>query len=283
MEITKTEHSGFCFGVKRAINMVLKELEKTQGPLYTIGPIIHNPQMVEMLREKGVIPIDDIFGLEEGVVVYRTHGIKKEEEDYIKEKKNLRAIDATCPFVKRVRKYALYLEKNGYTVVIVGDKNHPEVKSVLSYLHNDGMVLQKSASFRAKKIGVVSQTTLDADTFTGVVGGLLEGAGEIRVYNTICESTQVRQKEAAALSSSVDAMLIVGGRNSSNTTKLYNIVRKIQPRTYHIETEADLEPEWFSGTEKVGITGGASTPDLIIDLVERRGKKLLGGHIGRDG
>ena len=173
-----------------------------------------------------------------------------------------------------MRKHALYLEKNGYTVVIVGDKNHPEVKSVLSYLHNDGIVLQKPASVRAKKIGVVSQTTLDTDTFAGVVGGLIEGAEEIRVYNTICESTQIRQREAAMLAKEVDAMLIVGGKNSSNTTKLYNIVRAIQPRTYHVETEKEIMPEWFSGAKKVGITGGASTPDLIIELAERRVKNF---------
>jgi 4-hydroxy-3-methylbut-2-enyl diphosphate reductase len=274
VEVTKTEHSGFCFGVKRAINIVLKELDRTSGRIYTIGPIIHNPQMVNMLEEKGVVPIRDIFGIKEGTVVFRTHGIRKDEEEYVKQNKKLRTIDATCPFVKRVRKYALYLENSGYTVVIVGDKNHPEVKSVLSYLHNDGIVLQKPAPVRAKKIGVVSQTTLDSDTFTGVVSGLIEGVEEIRVYNTICESTQIRQTEAAALSSSVDTMLIVGGRNSSNTTKLYNIVKKIQPSTYHIETEKDLRPEWFSGAKKVGITGGASTPDLIIDLVERRVKNF---------
>ena len=274
MEVIKTEHSGFCFGVKRAINIVLKQLESARGHIYTIGPIIHNPQMVKMLEEKGIVPVQDVFAVKTGTVVFRTHGISKEEEEYIKKNKQLRTIDATCPFVKRVRKYALYLESNGYTVVIVGDKNHPEVKSVLSYLHNDGIVLQKPAVVQAKKIGVVSQTTLDADTFTGVVSGLIEGAGEIRVYNTICESTQIRQQEAAVLSSSVDTMLIVGGRNSSNTTKLYHIAKKVQPRTHHIETEEDLKPEWFSGAKRVGITGGASTPDLIIDLVERRVKNF---------
>ena len=273
MKIIKSKHSGFCFGVKRAIGIVEKELRQGGSKLYTIGPIIHNPQMVKMLEEKGAIPVDDISQVKEGVVVFRTHGIRKEEEEYVKER-NLKALDATCPFVKRVRKYALYLEKNGYTVVIVGDKNHPEVKSVLSYLHNDGIVLQKPTSVRAKKIGVVSQTTLDAGTFTGVVSGLIEGAEEIRVYNTICESTQVRQKEAAALATAVDAMLVVGGRNSSNTTKLYRIVKEMQPRTYHVETEADIKPEWFSGAKKVGITGGASTPDLIIELVERRVKNF---------
>ncbi|HEY3278065.1 MAG TPA: 4-hydroxy-3-methylbut-2-enyl diphosphate reductase [Syntrophorhabdaceae bacterium] len=281
MEIIKTAHAGFCFGVKRAINMVLREREKTGEPIYTIGPIIHNPQMVRMLQEKGISPVDDVTRIKDGIVVFRTHGIKKEEKAYIREK-NLRVIDATCPFVKRVRNHALGLEKEGYTVVIVGDEKHPEVKSVLSYLRNGGIVLQKSAPVRAKKIGVVSQTTLDTDTFTGVARGLMEGAQEIRIYNTICESTQVRQKEAAALSSTVDVMLIVGGKNSSNTTKLYTIVKKIQPGSYHIETEEDLRPEWFTGAKRVGITGGASTPDLIIDLVERRVNSFRGSSNGRD-
>ena len=273
MEVIKSEHSGFCFGVKRAVNMVMKELEEAKGPLYTIGPIIHNPQMVKMLEEKGVIPVDDVTHVKEGVVVFRTHGIRKEEEEYIG-KQGLKTLDAACPFVKRVRRYALELEKEGYTVVIVGDQNHPEVKSVLSYLHNDGIVLQRPAPVHAKKIGVVSQTTLDADTLTDVVKGLIPGAEEVRVYNTICESTRVRQDEAVSLAAGVDIMLIVGGRNSSNTTKLYTKVKKTQPNAYHIETEMDLKPEWFAGKKKVGITGGASTPDLIIDSVERRVKNF---------
>jgi (E)-4-hydroxy-3-methyl-but-2-enyl pyrophosphate reductase len=273
MEVLKTDHPGFCFGVRRAINIVLLEKEKTEGSIYTIGPIIHNPQMVEVLKHRGIIPVDNISGIKDGTVVFRTHGIKEEEEEDIK-LKGLKTIDATCPFVKRVRKKALFLKKNGYKVVIIGDKNHPEVKSVLSYLHNDGIVLQKPTPITAKKVGVVSQTTQDKDTFFNIIRGLVEGVEELRVYNTICESTGIRQKEVALLSSMVDAMLIVGGKNSSNTTKLYNISKNIQPNTYHIETETDIKPEWFLGLKKVGITGGASTPDHILDIVERYVKKL---------
>ena len=176
--------------------------------------------------------------------------------------------------MKRVRKGAIFLKKNGYKVVIVGDKGHPEVKSVLSYLDNDGIVLQIPTSIKEKKIGVVSQTTQDKETFFNIVRGLIEGVEELRVYNTICQSTEVRQDEAAMLASKVDIMLIVGGKNSSNTTKLYNVVKRVQPITYHIETEKDIMPEWFSGVNKVGITGGASTPDHILDIVERRVKNL---------
>ncbi|MCX5804996.1 MAG: 4-hydroxy-3-methylbut-2-enyl diphosphate reductase [Proteobacteria bacterium] len=273
MEVLKTDHPGFCFGVRRAIDIVLQEKEKAKGKIFTLGPIIHNPQMVEMLRHRGIIPVDNISEINYGTVVFRTHGIKEEEEEDIK-LKGLKSIDATCPFVKRVRKKAIFLEKNGYKVVIVGDKNHPEVKSVLSYLHNDGIVLQKPTHITAKKVGVVSQTTQDKDTFFNIVCGLIEGVEELRVYNTICESTGIRQREVALLSSMVDAMLIVGGKNSSNTTKLFNIAKNIQPNTHHIETETDIKPEWFSGLNKIGITGGASTPDDILDIVERYVKKL---------
>ena len=273
MEVVKTRHIGFCFGVNRAVSRVLKEAEGRKETIYTLGPLLHNPQMVEMLREKGIEPIDDVSRLEKGVVAFRSHGIMKEEEEYIRAK-GLEAIDTTCPFVKRVRKCALYLRKNGYKVVIAGDERHPEVKSVLSYLGNDGIVLHNSFSIAAKKIGVVSQTTLDRETFWEVVRSLMDGTKELRIYNTICESTNVRRDEATELAGQVGAMLIVGGRNSSNTTKLYTVVKRIQPRTYHIEAEDEIQPEWFKGVQRVGIAGGASTPDVIIDRVERRVKNL---------
>jgi 4-hydroxy-3-methylbut-2-enyl diphosphate reductase len=273
MKIIKTAHVGFCFGVNRAVSTVLREAEATKDTIYTLGPLLHNPQMVEMLTRKGVVPVDDVTMLEKGTVAYRSHGIRKEEEEYIRTRR-LRAIDTTCPFVKRVRKYAVFLRKNGYKVVIAGDANHPEVKSVLSYLDNDGIVLRNSFPIEAKKIGVVSQTTLDQDTFADVVRGLAGEAEELRAYNTICESTKTRKQEAAELASKVDVMLIVGGKNSSNTTKLFALVKKIQPQTYHIETEEELESHWFSGVGKVGIAGGASTPDVIIDRVERRVKNF---------
>jgi len=273
MKVLKTKNIGFCFGVKRAIKMVLKEADQNKDTVFTLGPIIHNPQMVNILREKGVVPVDDVSQIKEGVVVFRTHGIRKEEEEYVRER-GLKIIDTTCPFVKRVRKHAMYLKKNGYTVVIVGDRNHPEVKSVLSYLDNDGIVLQEPAKLDEKKVGVVSQTTLDKDTFVSIVKELIGGVEELRIYNTICESTEVRQKEAVELSGKVDMMLVVGGENSSNTTKLYKVVHRVQPNTHHIETEDDVKPAWFEGIETVGITGGASTPDLIIDIVERRVKNI---------
>ena len=273
IEVIKTKHIGLCFGVNRAVRAVMKEAEARGGRVFTLGPLLHNPQMVEMLREKGVEPVDDVFKMEEGVVAFRSHGITKEEEAYVRAK-GPRAVDTTCPFVKRVRKHALYLHRNGYKVAIAGDASHPEVKSVLSYLDDDGIVLDNSCSIEAKKIGVVSQTTLDQETLAEVVRMLVGRAGELRVYNTICESTNIRRREAIDLAKGVEAMLIVGGKNSSNTTKLYATVKRIQTRTYHIETEDEIRPEWFTGLRRVGIAGGASTPLSIIEKVERRVKNF---------
>jgi len=273
IEVLKTRHIGFCYGVNRAVSKVLKEAEKRGQRIYTLGPLLHNPQMVRMLEDKGVVAIDDVFKLRKGIVAFRSHGIRKEEEEYIRSS-GLEAIDTTCPFVKRVRTHAVYLHRKGYKVVIAGDESHPEVKSVLSYLDNDGMVLHSSFSIEAKKIGVVSQTTLDQETFADVVRSLAGSAGELRVYNTICESTRVRRLEAIDLAKRVDAMVVVGGKNSSNTAKLYAAVKALQPMSIHIEMEDELAPEWFAGAHRVGIAGGASTPDVIIDRVERRVKNL---------
>ncbi|MGD0657446.1 MAG: 4-hydroxy-3-methylbut-2-enyl diphosphate reductase [Syntrophorhabdales bacterium] len=269
IEIIKTKHIGFCFGVSRAVSAVLKEAEASKERIYTLGPLLHNPQMVENLKEKGIEAVDDVSCVESGVVAFRSHGIRKDEEEQIRSR-GLRFIDTTCPFVKRVRRHALYLRRNGYKVVIAGDRTHPEVKSVLSYLDDDGIVFDSSFSIEAKKIGVVSQTTLDQETLSDVVRALTPRAVELRVYNTICESTNIRRLEAVELAGVAEAMLIVGGKNSSNTTKLYKTVKGIQPRTYHIETEDEIRQEWFAGVHKVGIAGGASTPDTIIDRVERR-------------
>jgi 4-hydroxy-3-methylbut-2-enyl diphosphate reductase len=271
MDVITTDHLGFCFGVNRAVTRVVKEAERRRETIYTLGPLLHNPQMVEALRDRGVEPVDDVFKIEKGVVAFRSHGIRKEEEDYIRQK-GLEFIDTTCPFVKRVRKHALYLKRKGYTVVIAGDSRHPEVKSVLSYLGDDGIVLNTPFLIEAKKVGVVTQTTLDQESLAELVWSLAGSVSELRVYNTICESTNIRRAEALDLAKRVEAMLIVGGKNSSNTTKLYTTVKRVQPRSYHIETEDEIRSEWLGGLNTIGIAGGASTPRSMIEKVERRVK-----------
>ncbi len=273
IEVVRTRHIGFCYGVNRAVKTVLREAEERGEKIYTLGPLLHNPQMVEILRQKGIEPVEDVSQLKTGIVAFRSHGISKGEEEYIRAK-GLCFIDTTCPFVKRVRQRALSLRRGGYRVVIAGDASHPEVKSVLSYLDDDGMVFRNSFSIQSKKVGVVSQTTLDQDSLFDAVRALAAGAEELRVYNTICESTSVRRAEAMELAGVCDAMLIVGGKNSSNTTKLHAAVKRVQPRTYHIETDDEIDKDWFLGVRKVGIAGGASTPLSIVEKVERRVKNF---------
>jgi (E)-4-hydroxy-3-methyl-but-2-enyl pyrophosphate reductase len=270
IETIRTGNCGFCFGVRRAVQTVLEERGgRKTGPIFTLGPLLHNPQVVEDLRRRDIIPIADITVLKEGVVAYRSHGIMKQEEEYIRNQ-GLSYIDTVCPFVKRVRESAMLLRKEGYKVVIVGDPEHPEVKSVLSYLDNDGIVLQNPSAIKANKVGIVSQTTQDQAKYVAIVRALVGKAGELRAFNTICDSTRVRKDEAVALARRVDVMLVVGGKNSANTTKLFHLVKKVLPNSYHIETEEELKPEWFQGAAKVGITGGTSTPDSTIEKVEKR-------------
>jgi (E)-4-hydroxy-3-methyl-but-2-enyl pyrophosphate reductase len=269
IEVIRTKNCGFCFGVRRAVKTVLKERARQAGCIYTLGPLLHNPQVVEELRNQNIVPVSDIGAVRDGIIAYRSHGILKQEEEYIR-RQRLTAIDTVCPFVKRVRKCAMLLRKEGYKVVIVGDPDHPEVKSVLSYLDNDGIVLQNPSFIESNKVGVVSQTTQDQATYVGIVQALVGKAEELRAFNTICDSTRLRKDEAVALAGSADVMLVVGGRNSANTTKLFHLVKNVQPKSYHIETEEELKPEWFTGAVKVGITGGTSTPDSIIEKVEKR-------------
>lgn len=273
IEVIKTKNCGFCFGVRRAVKKVLEERGRTTGPIYTLGPLLHNPQVVQELRSQDILPVSDVRSVEKGMIAYRSHGILKEEEEYIR-RQQLSAIDLVCPFVKRVRKCAVLLRKEGYRVVIVGDPEHPEVKSVLSYLDNDGIVLQNPSSIESSKVGVVSQTTQDQATYVDIVQGLVGKAEELRAFNTICDSTRSRKDEAVALAAGVDVMLVVGGRNSANTTKLFHLVKKVQPNSHHIETDEELKPEWFAGVTKAGITGGTSTPDSIIEKVEKRVKNF---------
>jgi 4-hydroxy-3-methylbut-2-enyl diphosphate reductase len=273
IEVIKTKNCGFCFGVRRAVKKVLKERGRTRGPIYTLGPLLHNPQVVQELRSQDIVPVSDVRSVENGTIAYRSHGILKEEEEYIR-RQQLSALDLVCPFVKRVRKCAMLLRKEGYTVVIVGDPEHPEVKSVLSYLDNDGIVLQNRSSIESSKVGVVSQTTQDQATYVDIVQGLVGKAEELRAFNTICDSTRSRKDEAVALAAGVDVMLVVGGRNSANTTKLFHLVKKVQSNSHHIETDEELKPEWFAGVTKAGITGGTSTPDSIIEKVEKRVKNF---------
>ncbi|MEO0279220.1 MAG: 4-hydroxy-3-methylbut-2-enyl diphosphate reductase, partial [candidate division WOR-3 bacterium] len=240
--------------------------------------IIHNPQVVEELKSKGVMPAFSVSDIPEGsIVAIRSHGVTIEELEAIK-KRGARIIDATCPFVKRAQNIVLELAKSGYGILIVGERDHPEVRALVSYGLGKASVYPDIPD--EPKIGIVAQTTQILDSYREVVVEVLKrlvDVEEIRVFNTICRSTEERQKEARKIAEVADVVIVVGGKNSANTRRLYEIVAERNVPVYHIETENDIEPSWFFGKEVVGITGGASTPEEIIERVVERVKNIVGG------
>jgi len=269
MKVILAKQAGFCFGVKRATQMAFDAAGKDQKT-YTLGPIIHSPQVVGKLENLGIRAIDSLDGLENGTIIIRSHGVEYKEMNEAQQK-NLDIVDATCPFVKKAQEHVKSLSEAGYGVVVVGDADHPEVQGIVSYGGEEVFVVASGEDVKKlpkmKKIGVVAQTTQSFENLKNVVCECLLRGGEIRVYNTICDATAVRQEEAKLLAGRVDCMLVVGGFNSANTRRLLEVCIEIQPRTYHIETAAEINPVWFEGAERVGVTAGASTPKWIIDEV----------------
>ncbi|MDD2367436.1 MAG: 4-hydroxy-3-methylbut-2-enyl diphosphate reductase [Desulfuromonadaceae bacterium] len=269
MKVILAKQAGFCFGVKRATQMAFEAVGKDQKT-YTLGPIIHSPQVVGKLESLGIKVLDSLDGLDSGTIIIRSHGVEQKEINEA-ESKSLTILDATCPFVKKAQEYVKSLSGNGYGVVVVGDADHPEVQGIVSYGVDNVYVVASGDDVKKlpkmKKIGVVAQTTQSFENLKNVVCECLLRGGEIRVYNTICDATAVRQEEAKELASCVDCMLVIGGFNSANTRRLLEVCTEIQPRTHHIETAEEINSEWFDGAEQVGVTAGASTPKWIIDEV----------------
>ena len=270
MEILVAKNAGFCFGVKRAINMAQDCAKEATGNIYTLGPIIHNPQVVKELEESGISKVDKVEEINNGTIIVRSHGVTSDEMKLIQEK-GLEIIDATCPFVKKAHEYVELLTREGYSVIVVGEKEHPEVKGILSYGRKDIIAAASVEDLkdmpRRKKIGIVAQTTQSIENLQAVVAHCLKKASELKIFNTICNATSVRQQESIELAKQVDCMIVVGGRNSANTNRLTEICRKIQPKTYHIEVPEELKQIHFNGAKNVGITAGASTPNWIIEKV----------------
>jgi len=211
-------------------------------------------------------------------VIFRSHGVSLGELKTAKEK-GLHIIDATCPMVKRAQFFANYLHRQGYNLLIVGEAHHPEVEAIKSYLDegvvvNDMKKVQKLGPW--EKLGVIAQTTQSVSLFKEIIAACLERAKEVRVFNTICRATMIRQKEALEIAKKVDCMMVVGGYNSGNTQRLAAICREIQPRTYHIETAKEINPRWLAKKERIGLTAGASTPSWIIKQVEEEIRHLKG-------
>ena len=276
MKVILAKQAGFCFGVKRATQMAFEAAGKDQKT-YTLGPIIHSPQVVGKLEELGIRALDSLEGLEHGTIIIRSHGVELKEIHEARQK-NLDIVDATCPFVKKAQEHVKSLSADGYAVVVVGDACHPEVQGIVSYGGERIFVVASGEEAKKlpkmKKIGIVAQTTQSFENLKNVVSECLLRGGEIRVYNTICDATAVRQEEAKELAGRVDCMLVIGGFNSANTHRLLEVCTELQPQTYHIETAAEIDLSWFKGAERVGVTAGASTPKWIIEEVVNKIEEL---------
>ncbi|MGB9668133.1 MAG: 4-hydroxy-3-methylbut-2-enyl diphosphate reductase [Thermosulfidibacteraceae bacterium] len=272
--------AGFCFGVRRAVRLVIDGIERNKK-MCTLGSLIHNPQVVRNLAERGVLIVDSVDDVPDGyTVVIRSHGVTFEELSKIKER-NLDYIDATCPFVKRAQDIVYKLRKKNYGILIVGDREHPEVKALLSYAGENGTVYPDLPE-NVEKVGVVVQTTQTLENFKRVVEDLKEKLGsisELRIFNTICKSTEERQREVIELSRISDVVIVVGGKNSANTRRLFDIAKSMGVDAYHIETDEDIDFSWFSDKEVIAVTAGASTPDWLIGVVVDRIKSMTGGII----
>ena len=278
MEVTVAKTAGFCFGVKRAVEKVYEQIGKTEKPIYTYGPIIHNEQVVGDLQEKGVEVIDTLEELKtirDAVVVIRSHGVGKDVYDILKEN-GVEIVDATCPYVKKIHRIVEKQTAEGRRVLIVGSEDHPEVQGIKGWGDERTKVIENMDDFRRlelpedEKLCIVSQTTFNYKKFQDMVEKISKTRYDITVLNTLCTATQERQVEAMRIASQVDVMLVIGGKHSSNTQKLYDICRKECKNTYYIQTLGDFNPECISSVRSVGITAGASTPNNIIEEVHTK-------------
>ncbi|MGB9839610.1 bifunctional 4-hydroxy-3-methylbut-2-enyl diphosphate reductase/30S ribosomal protein S1 [Thermovenabulum sp.] len=278
MKIYIADYSGFCFGVKRAVG-ILENMVKKGEEAFTLGPIIHNPQVVEYFAKEGIKPIeiDDLDSDRKRNVVIRTHGIEPGVEKLLKDK-GINIIDATCPFVKRVHKIAEEISKKGLMLIIIGEKNHPEVIGIKGHYFGKCIVVENENDAEKvdnfDKAAVVVQTTQTQENIDKIMEILNQKGEIVEFYNTRCDATTKRQDAAKKLAKIVDVMLVVGGRNSANTNKLAIICEKEGARVYHIETAEEIKKEWFKEKDKVGITAGASTPDWIIKEVVNKMEEI---------
>jgi len=281
MKISIGKHSGFCPGVKRAIRMLDTEIDKYKNDssinIYTLGEIIHNPKVIDSYLKKGVkiLKDTDIIGINDKVVI-RSHGVSpKIRENLLKN--NIKIVDATCPFVLRVHELAYKLSRNGYFIVIVGDPNHPEVMGILGNIDGGDFIVAKDKKSlehikNKKKLAVISQTTQSLDLFYSISKELLgKFDEEIRIFKSICKTTNLRQKDAIEMARQNNIVIVVGGKMSANTNHLFELSASIQQHTYHIEDSSELKKDWFhDAEEKIAIISGASTPFSDLEDVRKK-------------
>ena len=289
MKVEVAKSAGFCFGVKRAVDLVneqiaIRDSNNDGKPIYTYGPIIHNEEVVNKLRSQGVIPIEEgkaLSDYEPGKVIIRSHGITRKVQDEL-ENSGYDIIDATCPFVKKIHRTVQEKSTEGYYIVIIGNPNHPEVEGIVGWVSGGDVSVISSVDEAShftyngdKKICIVSQTTFNHKKFQECVEIIKQKGYDIIAVNTICNATFERQTEAKELAAKSDIMIVIGGRHSSNTQKLYDICCNECNKTYYIQTEEDLDLSIDQSIDCVGITAGASTPNNIIEEVQKQCQKVL--------
>ncbi len=267
-----SKHGGYCYGVQRALKIACEAARGSEGPVHTLGPIIHNPGVVRELAATGVSSVDSLAGAA-GTIIFRTHGVTPQVAAEA-EARGLKIVDATCPYVKVAQQKASSLKERRYLPVILGEHEHPEVVALIANAGAGAIVVERAeeldlARVRGKKVGVVVQTTQASANLSALAGRLAPACRELLVYNTICNATRKCQEEALELALLADAVIIIGGRNSANTARLAKLCREVQQRTFHIEEVSELEAGWFEEAGTVAITAGASTPPEQMEEAKR--------------
>lgn len=273
MKIRVAKTAGFCWGVKRAIDKVLELRNATDASIQTFGPLIHNPQILERLDSQGIRTSNKLDDISSEIVVVRTHGIPPEERNRLKEK-SAQIVDTTCPDVAKIHARIKRCVINGQHVIIAGHPGHPEIKGLMGYAGERGHLVEAVEDVEKlppmEKVALVSQSTFNKTDFANITAAVLARFPGAEVFNTICDATHDRQDEVRQLAREVEVMIVIGGRDSSNTKRLAEVSGEMGTRTFHIETELELDRAMFDGVETVGVTAGASTPDWIIERVVER-------------
>ncbi len=274
MKIRKAVHAGYCWGVERALDIVTDTASAHPGEtVRTLGPIIHNPHVVQSLEDKGVQSVNGLDEMESGTVIIRTHGVPPETYEQAAAK-GLNVVDATCPLVTLVQNKAKQLVQEGYHLVIFGNPRHPEVIGTIGHAGGKATVIEHPEDVKnvhlPKRIGVVVQTTQETELLAALLAELAPRCKEVKIFNTICNPTIERQEAARELARDVQVVIVVGGKNSSNTRHLAEVCREEGATAYHIEDATELDPQWVRGCENIGVTAGASTPGWLMDQVIER-------------
>lgn len=278
IDIEVARFAGVCYGVERALGMAEKAAGEARKPVNTLGPLIHNPLVVNDLERIGVGTASNVSEVEEGTLIIRAHGVVPSVVEDARVR-GLDVLDATCPYVKKVHNAAERLVREGYQLIVVGESGHPEVEGIMGHAGDDAHVVSVPGDLDAidlsRKVGVVVQTTQTPGALADVVAELSKRTMDLRVINTICSATQERQDSAAELARRVDAMIVVGGKNSGNTRRLAEICTAACLKTHHIEDASEIEAAWFDGVSHIGVTAGASTPASHIERALVRMRSLL--------